>query len=130
MPEQVSKVHRGQGRVAFLARVDDFRNLLDAGHPLRSIYNDHKDQLGIGYPQFTKYVSRYIRKAKDDGHQKKGSTEGQKPASQQGHSTAPTGATGGTVGASDSPDTKTQPGAKRPGFQHDPDSGNKRDDLI
>ncbi|EEJ6365847.1 TraK family protein [Escherichia coli] len=53
--------YRGAGRVAFLARLDDIRKLLDAGHPLRAIYKDFADHLGIGYPQFTRYVGKYIR---------------------------------------------------------------------
>ncbi|MGI4837305.1 MAG: TraK family protein [Janthinobacterium lividum] len=51
-------MYRGAGRVVFLARLDDFRKLIDAGHPLRAIYDDYAEQLGIGYPQFTRYVGR------------------------------------------------------------------------
>ena len=58
MTDGPKKVYRGAGRVAFLARLDDFRKLIDAGHPLRAIYDDYAEQLGIGYPQFTKYVGR------------------------------------------------------------------------
>ncbi|HGC8067029.1 TPA: TraK family protein [Yersinia enterocolitica] len=129
MTDTSSKTPRGHGRVAFLALVEDFRKLLDAGHPLRSIYDDHQERLGIGYPQFTKYVGRYIRKAKDDGHQRKGSTE-QGQTAPQSHSPAPTGAAGSGDGSSTAPAAKPSSGAKRPVFQHDPSSGNNRKDLI
>ncbi|HHX3564566.1 TPA: TraK family protein [Klebsiella pneumoniae] len=125
MADEPKKVHRGAGRVAFLARLDDFRKLLDAGHPLRAIYDDFADQLGIGYPQFTKYVGRYInRKEKDDGHQREGTGQIAPPSP----SPAPTGAAGGQARGGSTPAEK--PGQKRPGFQHNPNSGNDRDDLI
>lgn len=107
MADEPKKVYRGAGRAAFLAHVDAFRELLDAGHPLRAIYDDYAERLGIGYPQFTKYVGKFIRKEKDDGHQRKA---------------------GGSTGGKPAPEPK--PGAKRPGFEHNPNSGNNRDDLI
>jgi hypothetical protein len=51
---------RGMGRVAFLANETKFRSLIEAGYPLLSIYQEHADVLGIGYPQFTRYVNRYL----------------------------------------------------------------------
>ncbi|WP_258086862.1 TraK family protein [Xenorhabdus bovienii] len=109
MGEQPCKTYRGQGRVTFLAHIDTFRTLLDAGHPLKAIYDDYRDRLQIGYPQFTKYVNRYIRKTENDGHQKKeGNGEEQ------------------ATGAKNAQNAK----ANRPGFRHDPNSGNTRDDLI
>lgn len=127
MADTSSKGTRGHGRVAFLARVEDFRKLIDAGHQLRAIYDDHKEQLGFGYPQFTKYVIRYIRKAKDDGHQRK--DEGQNPKqSLPAASTSPAVVTGG---ASPTLPASGQSGSKRPPvFQHDPTSGNNHDDLM
>ncbi|OOV93541.1 TraK family protein [Pseudomonas sp. MF4836] len=124
MTDGPKKVYRGAGRVAFLARLDDFRKLIDAGHPLRAIYDDYAEQLGIGYPQFTKYVGRYVRKEKDDWHQRKGSGK----STSQSLSPAPTGAVGGQPGHSVIPHPK--PGSKRAGFDHNPNSGNIRDDLI
>lgn len=72
MTDKPKKVYRGAGRAAFLTHIDAFRELLDAGHPLRAIYDDYAERLGIGYPQFTKYVGKFIRKEKDDGYQRKG----------------------------------------------------------
>lgn len=62
MTNEPKKISRGVARVAFLARLDDLCRLLDAGHSLRSIYNNFAEELGVGYPQFTKYVSKYIKK--------------------------------------------------------------------
>ncbi|HFG3220794.1 TPA: TraK family protein [Escherichia coli] len=124
MADEPKKVYRGAGRAAFLAHVDAFRELLDAGHPLRAIYDDYAERLGIGYPQFTKYVGKFIRKEKDDGHQRKGG-EQIAPANP---SPASTGGAGGSTGGKPAPEQK--PGAKRPGFEHNPNSGNNRKDLI
>jgi hypothetical protein len=118
------KIRRGAGRVAFLARIDDFRKLLVAGHPLRAIYDDFAEQLGISYSQFTKYVGRYIRNEKNDRHQRKDSGQITLPSPPPD----PTGAAGGQTRGSSTPAEK--PGQKRPGFQHNPNSGNDRDDLI
>ncbi|EAO2851304.1 hypothetical protein E2Y33_23275 [Salmonella enterica] len=124
MADEPKKVYRGAGRAAFLAHVDTFRELLDAGHPMRAIYDDHAERLGIGYPQFTRHVSKFIRKEKDNGHQRKGG-EQIAPASP---SPASTGGAGGSTEGKPAPELK--PGAKRPGFEHNPNSGNNRDDLI
>lgn len=121
MPDKPKKVYRGAGRATFLAHIDTFRELLDAGHPLRAIYDDYTEYLGIGYPQFTKYVGKFIRKKKDNGHQKKYG-EQISPASNSMAST------GGSTAGKHTPEPK--PGAKRPEFDHDPNSGNYRDDLI
>lgn len=51
---------KGAGRVAFLARLDSFASLMNAGHPQRSIYDDHAASLGISYSQFNRYVGKYI----------------------------------------------------------------------
>ena len=123
MTDGPKKVYRGAGRVAFLARLDDFRKLIDAGHPLRAIYDDYAEQLGIGYPQFTKYVGRYVREEKDDGHQRNGGEQIAQPSP----SPASTGGPGGQTKVT--PASAQIPGAKRPGFEHNPNSGN-RDDLI
>lgn len=47
--------------MGFLAWRDEFAKLIEAGHTLRSIYTDHQDGIGIGYTQFTRYVTHYIR---------------------------------------------------------------------
>lgn len=112
---------RGLGRAAFLARLDDFQRLLDGGHPMRAIYEDNKDALGIGYPQFTRYVSRYIRKADHDRHQRE-------PRSGPAASSAP-------AGRESSPAAQPKPSghpAIKPGSSpfYDANAGNDRDDLI
>lgn len=120
------KPRRGAGRVAFLARLEQFRELLAAGNEQRTIYDDFggEAELGISYSQFNRYVVRYITGAKDDGHQRKGIGQIAPPSP----SPAPTGAAGGQPRGSSTPAEK--PGRKRPGFQHNPNSGNDRDDLI
>lgn len=58
--QEKQSARRGMGRVAFLANEEKFRSLIEAGYPLRSIYQDYAASLGIGYPQFTRYVNRYL----------------------------------------------------------------------
>ncbi|MEB3743741.1 MULTISPECIES: TraK family protein [Enterobacteriaceae] len=54
---------RGGGRVAFLARLDEFRGLLEAGWTVTDIYENHGGaDTGISYSQFSRYVGKYIRK--------------------------------------------------------------------
>ncbi|HCZ8855114.1 TPA: hypothetical protein O4F33_005190 [Pseudomonas aeruginosa] len=120
------KPRRGAGRVAFLARLEQFRELLAAGNEQRTIYDDFggEAELGISYSQFNRYVVRYITGAKNDGHQRKGTGQIAPPSP----SPAPTGAAGGQARGNSTPAEK--PGQKRPGFQHNPNSGNDRDDLI
>lgn len=120
------KPRRGAGRVAFLARLEQFRELLAAGNEQRTIYDDFggEAELGISYSQFNRYVVRYITGAKDNEHQRKGIRQIAPPIP----SPAPTGAAGGQARGSSTPAEK--PGQKRPGFQHNPNSGNDRDDLI
>lgn len=53
---------RGAGRVAFLARLDEFRGLIDAGWPVTVIYENHGGaDTGLSYSQFSRYVGKYIR---------------------------------------------------------------------
>lgn len=113
-----AKTHRkGAGRVAFLARADLFLALLNAGHPQRTIYDDHAANLGISYSQFNRYVGKYLlKKAEDHEHQKRSTLAPTTPAKP---GTKPPGPSGyGTSKPS------------KPGFHHDPNSGNDRDDLI
>lgn len=109
-----AKAHRkGAGRVAFLAHADLFRSLLTAGHSQRAIYDDHAANLGMSYSQFNRYVGKYLlKKAEDYEHQKKSSTA---PASSTKPAAQPSG-------------SGSRP--SKPGFHHDPNSGNDRDDLI
>lgn len=111
------KPRRGAGRVAFLAHLEQFRKLIEAGNEQRTIYDEFggETQLGISYSQFNRYVVRYITGAKQDGHQRKDGG----PLAPPRPSPAPAGA-----GARTTEDKKPAV------FQHDPSSGNHRDDLI
>ena len=129
MPDKPSKATKGQGLVAFFALIDDFQKLIDAKHPMRMIYDAHKERLGIGYPQFTRYVGRYIRKEKDDGHQRKGDAE-QRQTAPQNNPAAPPGTASGSGGTPPAPSSSGKPAGKKPVFQHDPSSGNKLEDLM
>lgn len=111
----------GAGRVAFLARLEEFRGLIQAGWPVTVIYENHGgDNTGLSYSQFTRYVGKYIRKPTKRGVQRARATDETQPATtpvlEQRQSTRPT-----------QPSTMLK---RQPGFQHDPSSGNNRDDLI
>lgn len=109
MKDAVAKIHRGAGRVAFLARLETFKEMLTAGHPLKAIYDEHKQHLGIGYPQFTRYVNRYLGSNKvDEPRKQENSPKAIESTKRENNS------------------KKTKPG----GFEHDATSGNKRNDLI
>jgi len=103
----------GAGRVAFLARLDEFRVLIEAGWPITVVYEHHGgDNTGLSYSQFARYVGKYIRKTANRGIQQPTIPEEIKIQS---------GATS----------TKQTPIFKsRPVFQHNPNGGNDRDDLI
>lgn len=120
MQEQPSKAQRGQGRVAFLALLGDFRKLLQEGHPLVSIHSNHQQQLGIGYPQFTKYVKRYLEPKNTVEHQNKSTmvSAEDKPR-----------AINFEAGKKD-PATKKKTIDKPLMFSHNPNSGNSRNDLV
>jgi hypothetical protein len=44
----------------FLALKPGIAEALKAGLKRRTLYEKHSDALGVGYPQFTRYVKRYI----------------------------------------------------------------------
>ncbi|HEY9487986.1 MAG TPA: TraK family protein, partial [Chryseosolibacter sp.] len=52
----------GAGRVAFLARKEVIKEKVEAGHTLITVYEEYKNELGIGYVQFLNYVKKHIRK--------------------------------------------------------------------
>jgi hypothetical protein len=111
----------GAGRVAFLARLDEFRGLIQAGWPVTVVYENHGgDNTGLSYSQFARYVGKYIRKPTKRGAQQPTipheMTIPVAPAPEQMQS-----------GTSTVPAPASKP---RPGFRHDPSSGNNRDDLI
>lgn len=108
-----SNKSRGHGRIAFIAHLEKFREQLQAGYPMRAIYDENKVELGIGYPQFTKYVARFI-----------GTEEHQK-----GEEVANRSTISNSTPAAKPTEQKTGRDPKK-GFSHDPNSGNARDDLI
>lgn len=139
MTKAPEKTLRGAGRVAFLARVADFRELVEAGHPLLGIYESNRDDLGISYSQFARYVAKYIRSPSHEQEKPQGLAGGRgsaqsAPAAVQAPP-APTPAPAGDGGSSGAGGSRatgkpgSKPGGKPAAFQHDADSGN-RDDLI
>ena len=50
----------GEGRVSFLAHRDAIRAALLEGWPRTVIHERLRDKLRISYPQFMKYVDRYL----------------------------------------------------------------------
>lgn len=119
MNEKRSVRRRGMARVVFLANEEKFRSLIEAGYPLLAIYQDHADALGIGYPQFTRYVNRYLLDAVL--HQRKGVSPQSPARSRSAGSQPPTP-------ISSAPTVK--PAKPAVPFQHNPTSGNDREDLI
>jgi len=116
MKEKGGVRRRGMARVVFLAHEAKFRALIEAGYPLLSIYQEHADELGIGYPQFTRYVNRYLLDAVL--HQRKGATSARPPTA------TPRPPDPVPVSPAASGTKSSIP------FQHNPDGGNNRDDLI
>jgi hypothetical protein len=51
-----------RGRASFVAVLEDVRKEHDRGVPLVWIYEAFEDRLEMGYTQFTKYVTRYIKR--------------------------------------------------------------------
>lgn len=57
---ETSSRRHGMGRVAFLSRLTIVEGRICAGYPLASIYKDFREELGISYSQFSRYVNRYV----------------------------------------------------------------------
>lgn len=114
------------GRVAFLARVSGIREMVEAGYPLLTIYQQHESDIGISYSQFSRYVARYIR-----SHKRHDQLENNRPApapsaQPEQHFTGAGPSPGDQQPAkSGKPD---KPG--KSSFSHNATSGNNRNDLI
>lgn len=54
---------KGIGRVAFIAHLAEITAELDAGWPLKAVYENRRGCLGISYVQFSRYVDRIIRRS-------------------------------------------------------------------
>jgi len=52
---------KGIGRVTFMALRAEIAAELDAGRPLKAVYENHQGRLGISYRQFGRYVDELIR---------------------------------------------------------------------
>ena len=59
--KESKKAVRGSGRVAFIARIEGIKKMVEEGHPLLSIYQTYENDLPFRYSQFVKYVNRYIK---------------------------------------------------------------------
>lgn len=57
---------RGAGRVAFLAREKEIKEMIDAGHPKKNVYRKYGALLNISYGQFARYVNKFIRNSPND----------------------------------------------------------------
>jgi len=52
---------KGVGRVAFIAHLAEITAELDAGWPIKAVYENRRDRLGMSYAQFTRYVDQLVR---------------------------------------------------------------------
>jgi hypothetical protein len=52
---------KGVGRVAFIADLVEITAELDAGWPIKAVYENRKERLGMSYAQFTRYVDQIVR---------------------------------------------------------------------
>lgn len=52
---------KGTGKVAFLAHLEGIKKMLDAGHPMISVFEEYENKLSIKSGQFGKYVRKFIR---------------------------------------------------------------------
>jgi hypothetical protein len=58
--EGETKKYRGDGRVSFLAHLESIKTEIQEGWSIQAVYQRHSGQLDISYPQFVRYVRRYI----------------------------------------------------------------------
>jgi hypothetical protein len=55
---------KGVGRLAFIAHLADITAELDAGWPIKAVYENRKERLGMSYAQFTRYVDQIVRQGR------------------------------------------------------------------
>lgn len=53
---------KGTGRVNFIAHYSEIIADLDAGRTIKAVFEKHRGRVGISYPQFARYVARYVRR--------------------------------------------------------------------
>ncbi|HEY6044334.1 MAG TPA: TraK family protein [Nitrosospira sp.] len=63
MVDSKKKPRKGAGRVAFLAHLDGIKKMIEAGHPLVSVFEEYESKLSIKSGQFGKYVRKYVKGA-------------------------------------------------------------------
>lgn len=61
---EAPKRMKGVGRVAFLAHRIEIAAELEAGWPIKAIYQRRADKLGMSYQQFARYVDAFMRAEK------------------------------------------------------------------
>jgi hypothetical protein len=61
-PSPEPKRMKGVGRVAFMAQLADITADLEAGWPVKAVYQKCAGKLGISYAQFARYVDQIIRR--------------------------------------------------------------------
>lgn len=71
MTKTIKHAVRGAGRVGFLARQEGIKKMVEAGHPLLTVYQEYEKDLSISYSQFVKYIHKYIRRKSDGNEGKK-----------------------------------------------------------
>jgi hypothetical protein len=67
MVDSKKKVRKGSGKVAFMAHLEGIKKMLDAGHPMISVFEEYEKKLSIKSGQFGKYVRKYIRNKSNEG---------------------------------------------------------------
>lgn len=108
---------RGDGRAAFLAHLDRIKAHVASGRTMIQFYQENAEALGIGYPQFTRYVERFItEKEKPKAAQPAAPVD--TPKERQNHEQARS--SGGPIRVSSEP---------RRTFQYESDAS-RLDDLV
>ena len=121
---------RGVGRVAFLARLDEFRILIEAGWPITLIYEDHGISTGLSYSQFARYIGKYVR-TPPTRNRRAGKPSTQLAMVETISETTPPPLSPGPNTSPERPPARAGSASKnRVIFFHDPNSGNNRDDLM
>jgi len=87
--KEIRKNFRGAGRVAFLARKDSIQKMMREGYPALVIHEKYKDELGISYSQFLRYVKTYFVSGKDEERKAIPAQDEKEPVSVPGIKTPP-----------------------------------------
>jgi hypothetical protein len=52
---------KGMGRVVFIAHLDAIKAEIDAGWPIKAVFQKRADKLAMSYAQFARYVAKIVR---------------------------------------------------------------------